>query len=91
MYNCPNTETIGSINFISGEAASPDMNFIDPILFRIRTIIHCVTNNLFRANKTSLNRSLFIEVPVPRKESERSCISMLEVMYFCVRGHVFLC
>ena len=25
-------------------AASPDMNFIDPIFFRIRTIVHCVTN-----------------------------------------------
>jgi hypothetical protein len=25
--------------------ASPDMNFIDPIFFRIRTIVHCVTNN----------------------------------------------
>jgi hypothetical protein len=34
----------GSIKFISG-FASPDMNFIDPIFFRIRTIVHCVTNN----------------------------------------------
>ena len=42
-------KNIGSIKFISGEArrssfASPDMNFIDPIFFRIRTIVHCVTN-----------------------------------------------
>ena len=22
------------------------MNFIDPIFFRIRTIVHCVTNNI---------------------------------------------
>jgi hypothetical protein len=27
----PNTENIGSITLISDEAASPDMNFIDPI------------------------------------------------------------
>jgi hypothetical protein len=25
------------------------------------------------------------------KESERSCICVLEVMYLCVRGHVFVC
>jgi hypothetical protein len=35
--------------------------------------------------------SRFIEVPVPSQESERSCICVLEVMYLCVRGHVFLC
>jgi hypothetical protein len=28
---------------ILGSAASPNMNFIDPIFFRIRTIVHCVT------------------------------------------------
>jgi hypothetical protein len=32
VYNCPN--------------ASPDMNFIDLIFFHIRTIVHCVTNNI---------------------------------------------
>jgi hypothetical protein len=26
--------------------ASSDMNFIDPIFFRIRTFVHCVTNNV---------------------------------------------
>jgi hypothetical protein len=26
--------------------ASPDMNFIDPNFFRIRTIVHCVTNSI---------------------------------------------
>jgi hypothetical protein len=39
----------------------------------------------------SLTPPLFIEVPVPRKKSERSCIYVLEVMYLCVRGHVFVC
>ena len=46
VYNCPNTENIGSIKFILGSAASPDMNFIDPIFFRIGTIVHCVTNSM---------------------------------------------
>ena len=47
VYNCPNTEkNIGSIKFISGEAAEPNMNFIDPIFFRIRTMLHCVTNTI---------------------------------------------
>jgi hypothetical protein len=46
VYNCPNTENTGSIKFISGSATSPDMNFIDPIFFRIRTIVYCVTNNM---------------------------------------------
>ena len=31
------------------------------------------------AQKTRLTTSLFIEVPVPRQESERSCICVLEV------------
>jgi hypothetical protein len=31
VCNSPNTENIGSITLISGEAAEPDMNFIDPI------------------------------------------------------------
>ena len=35
VYNCPNTENTGV-----------NMNFIDPIFFRIRTIVHCVTNNI---------------------------------------------
>ena len=30
-------------------------------------------------------------VPVTNQESERSCISVFVVMYFCVCGHVFLC
>jgi hypothetical protein len=46
VYNCPDMENIGSIKFISGSTASPDMNFIYPIFFRIRTIVHCVTNSL---------------------------------------------
>ena len=46
VYNCPKTENIGSMKFISGSAAWPDMHFIDPIFFRIRTIVHCVTNNM---------------------------------------------
>ena len=25
------------------------------------------------------------------QESERSCICVLEVMYMCVRGHVYVC
>jgi hypothetical protein len=40
-------KNIGSIKFISGDFTSPDMNFIHPIFFRIRTIVHCVTNILF--------------------------------------------
>jgi hypothetical protein len=32
------------------------------------------------ANKTSLNPPLFIEVPVPRQESERSCRCVLRVL-----------
>ena len=44
---------IGSIKFISGDA-SPDMNFIDSIFFRIRTIVHCVTNSIIT------RRSLYI-------------------------------
>ena len=35
VYNCPNTENTGV-----------NMNFIDPIFFRIRTIVHCVTNSM---------------------------------------------
>jgi len=35
------------------------------------------------AHKTSLTSQLFIEVPVPSQESERSCI--------CVLRHVFVC
>ena len=31
------------------------------------------------AHKTSLTPPLFIEVPVPSQESERSCICVLEV------------
>ena len=27
----------------------------------------------------------------PSKDTERSCICVLEVMYLCVRGHVFVC
>jgi hypothetical protein len=46
VYNCPDMENIGSIKFISGSTASPDMNFIDPIFFRIGTIVHCVTNSM---------------------------------------------
>ena len=46
------------------------------------------------ANKASLTPSLFIEVPVPSHESQRSCICVLrgtkpwksEVMYFCING-----
>jgi len=35
------------------------------------------------AHKTSLTLPLFIEVPVPSQESERSC------MYICARGMDF--
>ena len=41
---------------------------------------------IFVAHKTSLTLSLFIEVSVPSKESEPSCICVLGV-----RGHVFVC
>ena len=34
----------------------------------------------------SLTPPLFIEESVPRPESHRSCICVLEVMYLCVRG-----
>ena len=43
------------------------------------------------AHKTSLPPPPFIEVLVLSHESERSCICVLEVMYLCVRGHVFVC
>ena len=36
------------VNKIHIGLASPDMNFIDPILFHIRTIVHCVSNNVPR-------------------------------------------
>ena len=42
-------------------------------------------------NPTSLTPSLFTEVPVLSQESEWSCICVLEVMYMCVRGHVYVC
>jgi hypothetical protein len=43
-------------------------------------------------NPTSLTPSLFTEVPVLSRESEWSeCICVLEVMYMCVRGHVYVC
>jgi hypothetical protein len=42
-------------------------------------------------NSTSLTPSLVTEVPVLSQESERSCICVLEVMYMCVRGHVYVC
>jgi hypothetical protein len=28
--------------------------------------------------------------PVPCQEDERSCICVLEVIYLCVRGHIFV-
>ena len=31
-----------------------------------------------------------IHLSVPNQDSERSCICVLEVMYLCVRGHVFV-
>ena len=34
------------------------------------------------AHKTSLTPSLFIELPVPRRESERSCIGVLDLSLF---------
>jgi hypothetical protein len=33
-------------SFHSVELSSPDINFIDQIFFRMRTIIHCVTKNI---------------------------------------------
>jgi hypothetical protein len=42
----PIRKHIGSIKFISDSAASPDMNLIDTIFFRIGTIVHCVTNSI---------------------------------------------
>ena len=38
----------------------------------------------------SLTPPRFIEISVLNQESERSCICVLEVMYLCVRGHVFV-
>ena len=32
-----------------------------------------------------------VQVSVQSKGSERSCICVLEIMYLCVRGHVFVC
>ena len=32
-----------------------------------------------------------VQVSVQSQGSERSCICVLEVMYLCVRGHVFVC
>ena len=29
--------------------------------------------------------------PVPSQEDERSYICVLEVIYLCVRGHIFVC
>jgi len=47
------------------------------------------------AHKTSLALALFIDMPAPHHESERSYISVLGVsmlvMYLCVVGHVFVC
>ena len=40
------------------------------------------------AHKTSLTLPHFI---VPSQESEQSCICVLEVMYLCIRGHLFVC
>jgi hypothetical protein len=42
-------------------------------------------------NPTSLTPSLVTEVPVLSQESEQSCICVLEVMYLCVSGHVYVC
>ena len=43
------------------------------------------------AHNTSLTPPLLIGVPVSSQKSERSCICVLEVMYMCVRGHVYVC
>jgi hypothetical protein len=43
------------------------------------------------AHDTSLTPPLLIGVPVSSQKSERSCICVLEVMYMCVRGHVYVC
>ena len=43
------------------------------------------------AHKTCLPPAMFIEVPVLSHESEWLCICVLEVMYMCVRGHVYVC
>ena len=42
-------------------------------------------------NKSSMTPPFVTEVPVPSRKSVRSCICVLEVMYLCVRGHVFVC
>ena len=41
---------VNKIHIRLGCSASPDMNFIDPIFFRIRTIVHCVTNRIWCQN-----------------------------------------
>ena len=51
---------------------------------------HCLSFPLFSL-AIALFVLLFIEVSVPSQESERSCICVLEVMYLCVRGLVFVC
>jgi hypothetical protein len=43
VYNCSNMEKY-RVNKIHVGRGESDMNFIDPIFFRIRTIVHCVTN-----------------------------------------------
>ena len=54
-------KNIGSIKFISARFASPDMNFIDPIFFRIRTIVHCVTNNIEFSNVILCSKCRHVE------------------------------
>ena len=47
-----------------------------------------------KAHNSNLTRSLFIKVPVPSQESERSCLCVLGVTLYKARkvsDHVFVC
>jgi hypothetical protein len=71
-------KNIGSIKFISGEANRADMNFIDPIFFRLRTIVHCVTNFSLFCNQTSyLMFSILGQWIYHDFESIQPCISSI--------------
>ena len=61
------------------------------LLYRLSIFDLRLLSTQFGIFRLSVTTSFFIEVPVPSQESERSCICVLEVMYLCVRGHVFIC
>jgi hypothetical protein len=60
----------------------------DDMLVILQKLIQLYIDSKVCAHKTP---PIVTDVPVPSKESDRSCICVLVVIYLCVNGHVFVC